>query len=107
MFKRLLVLAFIAIAAMSATPPAHAATLRIDNLYCLSLGHGRAECQASASGGTGSYTYTWNPTPYAGSGGYVLIYCTAYRNKTVNLTVRDSSGATVSSSTVFYCGDAV
>lgn len=76
------------------------------SLSCISIGHGRGECQADVGGATGPVTYTWNPTPYAGSGDFVLIYCTAYRNKTVTLTVTDGSSSS-SAQTTFYCGDAL
>lgn len=82
-------------------------TIYISSLYCLSIGHGRGECHAQVGGARGTVTYTWSPTPYAGSGDFVLIYCTAYRNKTVTLTVTDSYGGSDTAQTTFYCGDAV
>jgi hypothetical protein len=85
---------------------APAKAISIGTLYCISIGHGRGECHAEVSGATGPVTYTWNPTPYAGSGDYVLIYCTAYRNKTVTLTVSDGSSSSTAQTT-FYCGNAV
>lgn len=108
-FRSLVALTVAATGLLGSTPaPSRAMTaLQIDYMYCLSTGHGRAECQSSVSGGTGSYTYTWNPRPYAGPQGHVLIYCTAYSYKTVTLTVTDSSGATSTVQNTFYCGDAV
>jgi hypothetical protein len=92
-------------AAPLAAPAARANTISV-SVFCLSIGHGRAECQAGVSGARGTVTYNWNPTPYAGSGDYVLIYCTAYRNKKVTLTVTDSYGGWGYGETTFYCGDA-
>lgn len=85
---------------------APAKAISIGSLYCISIGHGRGECHAEVSGATGPVTYTWNPTPYAGSGDFVLIYCTAYRNKTVTLTVSDGSSSSTAQTT-FYCGNAL
>ena len=86
---------------------ASGSTIYIASLYCISIGHGRGECHAEVGGATGTVTYTWNPTPYAGRGDFVLIYCTAYKNKTVSLTVTDSNGGSDYAQTTFYCGDAV
>jgi hypothetical protein len=94
--------------APAAAPAGDASTLSV-SLYCISLGHGRFECQYSVSGGTGVYTYSWNPAPTFGGngGGTAIVPCTAYRNKTVTLTVTDSNGESGTASGTFYCGDAV
>ena len=111
LFSRIRSLAVLAatvgLAGAAPAPSKPAKAISIDYLYCLSIGHGRGECQAQVSGATGTVTYSWTPTPFAGSGDYVLIYCTAYRNKTVYLTVTDSNGGSDSAQTTFYCGDAV
>src|SRR5688500_18184174 len=81
--------------AATAAPAPSARTLSIDNLYCISLGHGRLECQYSISGGSGTVTTSWSPTPtWGGSaeGEFAIVPCTAYRNKTVTLTVTDTGG---------------
>jgi hypothetical protein len=76
-------------------------------IYCISLGHQRLECHADVSGGTGVYTYQWSRTPIAGSTDLVIVRCArAYSNQTVTLTVTDSGGATGSSTTTTFCGDA-
>jgi hypothetical protein len=103
------VAALAAIVALSGAAPAPAPrdnAISIDSLYCLSIGHGRGECQATVSGASGTVTYTYNPTPFAGSGDFVLVYCTAYRNKKVTLTVTDGSSSDYAETT-FYCGNAV
>jgi hypothetical protein len=76
-------------------------------LSCRPTGNQTLHCTASVGGGTGIYTYQWTPEPFVGSEGNVLIHCTwAYSYQTVYLTATDSNGATVSDSTVGYCGDA-
>ena len=87
-------------------PQKAAKSIYVASLYCISIGHGRGECHAEVGGTRAPVTYTWNPTPYAGSGDFVLIYCTAYRNKTVTLTVSDGSSSSTAQTT-FYCGDAL
>lgn len=78
--------------------------------YCNSAGHQRLECFGFASGGSGAYYYDWTPNALYGSEGqdYAIIPCArAYRNQTVYLTVTDlNTGATGSTSTTEFCGDA-
>ena len=95
-------------AAAPAPRPVDDATLSV-SLYCLSVGHGRFHCTTTVGGGTGPYTYTFSPTPIWGGGsiGEAIVPCTAYRSRTVTVTVTDALGSTTSDSGYFYCGDAV
>jgi hypothetical protein len=103
--RLLLIIAAVGLFAVSLVPGVASSSLSVD-FYCLSLGHGRLECHAQGIGGTGGYTYTWQPTPILGSGSFVIIRCTNGQNKTVSVTVKDSSGATASASGTFFCGAA-
>lgn len=75
-------------------------------ITCLSMGWGHMECYAGASGGTAPYSYAWNPGPYLNEGDYVNIYCSPYKWQTVTVTATDSTGASVSCTRQFYCGEA-
>ncbi len=84
-----------------------ATALSIDGLYCLSQGNGRGYCEATVSGGTGGYTYSWKPQSLWGPANTALVRCTPYTMQTVTVTVTDSSGATATAETSFYCGAGV
>lgn len=110
---RALTMAFAAVlgltgAAPAPRPAADAATFTV-MLYCLPIGQARFHCTTTVSGGTSPYTYSFSPTPIWGGGSWseAIVPCTAYRNRTVTVTVTDANGATAYDSGVFYCGDAV
>lgn len=87
--------------------PAAAATANVDVVFtCLSLGWGRMECYVEGSGGTAPYSYAWNPGPYLDEGDRVEVYCSPYRWQTITVTATDSTGASVSCTRQFYCGEA-
>lgn len=109
MFKRLLVLLLLVVAATSASTPAHAETLTVSNLACYAEA-GFFSCDASVSGGTGTYTsFVWGVatgatvTYYNRSGPYFARGCISGYSYSVSLTVTDSAGATASQGTSFYC----
>lgn len=106
-----LALAFVALAPLAApVKRVEARTGLSVSTYCNSAGHQRLECFGFASGGSGNYYYDWTPNGIYGSEGqdYAIIPCArAYRNQTVYLTVTDlSTGATGSTYTTEFCGDA-
>ncbi len=87
--------------------PRPAAWASVDVVFtCLSLGWGRMECYVEGSGGTAPYSYAWNPGPYLNEGDRVEIYCSPYRWQTITVTATDSTGASVSCTRQFYCGEA-
>ena len=123
MFKRLCVLFFLVAATVVVSPPAHAATLTVNWVYCdvysyPSYSTGLYRCEASVSGGTGTYvSYTWSVT--SSRGNYTVVTTTntfersCYagnlgRNREsffVIATVKDSAGATArESSFTVTCG---
>lgn len=118
MFTRLVVLVLLALATVSVSTPAYAATLTVGSLGCQAAFAGGAagyfyDCAAEVAGGTGRYTsYTWriqlwsNPPQYYSTGGpFFSAQCTRGGLYTVSLTVRDSGGATASASSRFRCLD--
>jgi len=102
-------LALLAAFNVGAAPAPRANAVSIDYWFCYSIGHGRLECDYTISGGTAPYSYAWNPTPTTGGGdgGFAIISCVAYRNKTVSMTVTDALGSSDSAGGTYYCGDAV
>lgn len=107
---RTLVAAAAAVGGLTAAAPAPAAQkhITIDQLYCISLGHGRLECQYSVSGAAGPVVYTWSPQPTVGGGdgGFAIVPCNPYRYRTVTLSVTDGITSDTQSGQ-FWCGDAV
>lgn len=110
MFRRLFAVLLFAVAVSAATP-AHAATLTIDVLDCNSLRNGRKTtgflCEAYVSGGTGGNTYTWSVRALSqedwANGSTLNSQCSVGTWQSVQLTVRDSSGARATPSRSFYC----
>lgn len=109
MLRRLFAVLLFALA-VSAAQPAHASTLTVGLLSCEGIGGGnttaRFYCEGSVSGGVGGNTYTWSmggtQTNWA-DGSSLYGYCRVGKSSLVQFTVRDSSGATASASTTFYC----
>lgn len=118
MIRRLFAVALFVLA-VSAAHPAHATTLSIDSAGCdihsYSGYYGFYTCNAYVSGGTGSYvSYTWNVystredssrvttsgtlerTCYSGAG-----WGSSNEEFSVEVTVRDSAGATASAYAVY------
>lgn len=117
MFKRLFVLSLLALATVSVSTPAHAATLAVDWVDCLSYNvyNGMIyACATHASGGTGSYvSYTWAVD--SNQGDYTVVTSTDTMETScypfaesirITVTVRDSAGATASGRSAYrhYCG---
>jgi hypothetical protein len=106
MFKRLLVLAMLSIAAMSASTPAHASTPIGVSVLCYQASiqppwYATYRCNAYASGGTGSYvSYTWKV--YSSHGNHTAFTsqpefdwtCSRGSQFRVDVYVTDSAGAT-------------
>ncbi len=73
----------------------------------LSYNRGAFGCDAYTSGGTGLYSYSWTPAANAdiveNGGDYIYGSCTLGRTARVNLVVTDSSGASVTAVSRFYC----
>ncbi|HEY0603715.1 MAG TPA: hypothetical protein VGD58_12430 [Herpetosiphonaceae bacterium] len=123
MFKRLSVLFFLVAATVVVSPPAHAATLTVNAVYCDVYSYpssttGLYRCEAFVSGGTGRYvSYTWNVT--SNRGNYTVVTTTNTMERScfagnlgnhreslvVMVTVKDSAGATArNSSLTVDCG---
>ena len=85
-------------------PPPPGSTPLSVSVYC------EAEafyCSASASGGSGGYSFTWlNASEYTDADGYseAGVYCGSTKFVSVKATVTDSSGATATGSSSYYCG---
>jgi hypothetical protein len=113
---RLLVLLMISVVALLSVSPGPAAArtaLSIDDLSCYYNGNATLSCYATVSGGTGSYTATWRPMTRTTSTGwnsptqpYLTGPCAPERLTTaINLTVSDSSGASVFDGSTVNCGN--
>ena len=98
-------------ATLSSPQPARAADPLAVSVYCEGTGGGSLYatffCDAYPSGGTGGETYTWSGNSYMSftfiSGGFASGRCRVGYTGRVTVTVRDSSGATASASTLFRC----
>ncbi|MBV9788427.1 MAG: hypothetical protein JOZ51_09660 [Chloroflexi bacterium] len=105
MFQRLVVLALLAIAALSASTPAHASTPVGAGVMCYQANiqwpwFATYRCIGYASGGTGSYvSYTWKFNSSYGNSTYVTsqpefdFTCSSGQQFQVDLYVTDSAGA--------------
>lgn len=94
-----------------AQEPAPSQALTITDVYCLSngtssMGGNTGSCRSTVTGSTGTITYSWSPQPVLTSDGSARIPCTPGTYQYVTLTVTDSSNATDSATTWFYCGEA-
>jgi hypothetical protein len=98
-------------ATLSSPEPARAADPLAVGVSCEGTGGGSTYanffCDAYSTGGTGGETYTWSGNSYLSftviSGGFALGRCRVGYIGRVTVTVRDSSGATASASTLFRC----
>ena len=114
MVNRLLVLSLMLVAALSSSTPARASTLTV-SIQCVSEVIGGRypvyTCNATPAGGTGTYTqYTWTIIYRFWPGSLTETttvptfqdYCLG--NKSAEVVVRDSAGATASSGVIpFTC----
>lgn len=94
-----------ALAVVSTGPAAHAAALSTSGI-CNYEGAGAFDCTISISGGTAPYTVSWsgsNVSYYLYGDDFVDGNCTTGFSSTATWTVRDATGATVSSSKTFFC----
>lgn len=100
MFKRLFVLVLLALATVSISTPAHAATPSVA-VYCEPSSSSTFFCYAIPSGGTPSYTFHWYE--YHWSTGYFLVqqgsdnvygsWCQTGTTFRIRVVVTDSTGA--------------
>lgn len=98
-------------AALVGAQPARAAEALSVYLICGSQGGGSFVCVASSNGGIQPHAYTWTPISNATITGrtdstnssVVVGTCTVNKWSSVNVVVKDTAGATTSSTKTFYC----
>jgi hypothetical protein len=98
----------LAAAALGAATPAHAAGSLAASADCEGNSAGKFVCAAIESGGVAPYSYTWVAVRDAiiiggSTGPAVSGRCTLGQQASINLTVTDSTGASVTAPGPFSC----